>query len=209
MSQIGINRPGESLVRVAAGERGKHGAVRIQRAVLVRQDGTTATKTPGDTILREQATAVSPAVTGTVGSNPTFSSGGGTGGKDVYSVPLGTGEGTDFAQGDFIRSTTGNGGVYEVDSVTGDTLKVFAGQNELDIGNGNTIETVTPEGVYGGTVEVSYSDLQGLNGTLEVVVQGLTSSVRNNKPAVATEFRDRKLDVFWPEAAASSSVKVY
>lgn len=208
MPATGLSRNGETQVRLAVGESGKHGAVRVKRATLLRQDGTTVNKTPGDTIMREQAAATNPPVTGTVGSNPSFSSGGGTGGKDVYSVALGTGEGTDFSAGDYVRAQSGSGGVYEIDTITGDTLKVFAGTGELDISNGNTIETVVPEAVYGTGIEVSQNELQGQNCTLEIVVMGQSSATRNNKPALAVSVEDRKLDAYWPEVSASS-VRIY
>lgn len=208
MPAVSTSRAGELLIRVDVNETGKHGAVRIKRASLVRRDGTIANKTPGDVILREQAVAAQTPVTGVVGANPTFSSGGGTGGKDVYTVVLGSGEGAGFGPGDFIRSQAANlGGVYQIDSINADTLKVLAASGEMDIANGATVEKVVPEGCYGAAIEVSAGELAGQNGTLEVVIQG-QSSERGNKPALIASFEERKLEAYWPENEANS-IKVY
>ena len=196
-------RQGEKVdapVLVKGPDTGKHGALIWTEARLYRDEGTSLDKTPADAILREDGRAVSPAVEGAVQSGPTFSGGGGTGGADIYTVPLGTGEGASFSAGDYVRSkTAGKGGIYQIDTIATDTLSVFAGENEMDIANGDTVEKVTPEGWYKAEVEVTYANLNGKQCYLEYEIDGETSTTRANKPALSAVANERKNEFVGPQ----------
>lgn len=183
-------------------ESGCHGAVRISSLKLNRSDGTALDLTPADVILREEAKAVSSPVETTVSGAPSFGAGGGTGGKDIYTVSVASASG--LAAGNFIRSkAAGKGGVYKIDSISGTDVKVFAGTAEMDIENGATIEKVTPEGWYAGQVNVSYANLNGLHCVAEVDIDVLTSADRANKPAALAADNARVKSEFGPNTAST------
>ena len=195
-------KSGESVKVAVSGkapESGKHGAITLTKATLFRSDGTSVDKTPADAILREQGTAVNPAVEGTVQSAPSFSGGGGTGGMDIHSVALNTGEGASFSAGDYVRSkTAGKGAIYQIDTISTDTLNLFSAENEMDVANGDTIEKVTPEKWYRTSVDVSFADLNGLQCELEYQVDGETSSTRVLKPAISQAINERTREYVAP-----------
>lgn len=187
-------RPGQTTtltIEAAIGEAGKHGALTITTCELRRSDGSVLDLTPASIILREQGTGGGG--TGTVGSPPSFSAGGGPAGEDVYSVALGTGEASDISVGNYIRSTTANlGGVYKVLAKSSDTLKLHAGTGEMDIANGHAVEKVTPTGLYVADIDLTYANLNGQDGVLVAEIVGSAAADRGNTPAVSTAFTDSR-----------------
>lgn len=192
-------RPGESktvTVSASVGEAGLHGALILTRAELRRQDGSVLDLSPASAILRETVSASTG--TGTVGSPPSFSAGGGPAGEDVYSIALGSGEASDLAANDYVRSSgSGRGGVYKVLSKASDTIKVHAATGEMDVANSDTLQKVTPTGNY--TVDLDafgYADMNGQGAVLVVEIAGLGADDRGDSPAVTTAFTDEHKTAF-------------
>jgi hypothetical protein len=181
-----------------ASEYGKHGACVITRATLTRPDGTSSSLTPTSAIMREEATATSTPWSGTVAGTP--SAGTGTSGKATYTITVASTSG--LAGGQYVRSqASGLGGVYQVDTVlSGTQFKIFCAPGELDIATGATVERVTPEGWYRGTVPVLYTDLLDQACDLEIEVDLLTNTTRTSTyPVFTSASSPRKYEILWPE----------
>lgn len=160
-------------------ETGRAGAFVLREAVL--DVGGTATDLVADEswtmpAMVERAFRHSGAETASVTAAPVFSAGSGPAGEDAWDVTVDSAIG--FQVGDHVRSAEqpdDEGQVYVILAIQdGTSILIHGKSGGCDIASGDTLEEVTPTGVYCGTFELEvddYLDAGSPSGTLRVVVQ--------------------------------------
>lgn len=144
-------------------ETGKAGAFVLREAVL-DVDGTPTDLVADESwtmpAMVERAFKPSGAETASVTTAPTFSAGSGPSGEDAWDVTVDSTVG--FTVGDHVRSAEqpdDEGQVFVILSIPdGTSLLVHGKSGGCDITSGDTLEEVTPTGVYCGTFELAVDD---------------------------------------------------
>lgn len=179
---------------LSATESGKGGGFSVDSAVLKTEDGTvSAISVSGDAFV-ELGRPVDPVAEAAVTATPTFSSGGGPSGEDVWVVTVD--DTSPFSTGDHVRGKDkplGQGHIHEVLAVpSGTVVHLHATSTAFDIIDGDTVEKVTALGVYSGSVLLdvgTYFGVDNQSGDLEVTVSTLDTG---NGPVF-----DSEVDVTW------------
>lgn len=164
-------------------ETGRAGAFVLREAVL-DVDGTPTDLVADESwvmpTMVERAFRHSGAETASVTATPSFSAASGPQGEDAWTVTVDSTVG--FNVGDHVRAAEqpdDQGQVYVVLSIpTGTTMKVHGKSDGCDIASGDTLEEVTPTGVYCGTFDLdvdSYLDAGSPSGALRITAQTVTT----------------------------------
>lgn len=169
-------------------ETGRAGAFVLREAVL-DVDGSATDLVADESwtmpAMVERAFRHSGAETASVTASPSFAAGSGPAGEDAWDVTVDSTVG--FTVGDHVRAAEqpdDEGQVYTILSIPdGTSLLVHGKSGGCDIVSGDTLEEVTPTGVYCGFFELSvddYLDAGSPSGTLRVVAQTVATG---NAPA--------------------------
>lgn len=160
-------------------ETGRAGAFVLREAILDVDGVPTDLVTSESWVMPsmvERAFRHSGAETASVTATPTFSAASGPAGEDAWALTVDSTVG--FTVGDHVRAAgqpDNQGQVYVVLVIpTGTTLKVHGKSGGCDIASGDTLEEVTPSGVYCGIFELGvdeYLDSGSPFGALRITVQ--------------------------------------
>lgn len=134
-----------------AEQNGKAGAFTLKEGIVSAGDVATDLSATMPVMVERAYPTDSGASTSVTGT-PTYTAGGGPSGENVYDVPVSDSSG--FTVGGYVRASgqpDGEGQVYEVlDKPDGTTVQVHCKSGGMDVVNGDTLEEVTPTGVYVG-----------------------------------------------------------
>lgn len=157
-------------------ETGRTGGF-VLREAMIDVDGVTTNLTSWTMpVMVERAFKLSGAETASVTASPSFSAGAGPIGEDVWDITVDSTVG--FTVGDFIRAAVqpdNQGQVYRVLSIPDGTSLIVHGKiSGCDIVNGDTVEEVTPTGIYTGAFDFvvdDFLDSGSTTGSLRVIAQ--------------------------------------
>ena len=157
-------------------ELGKAGAFLLQEASLKIGSVVTDLIAAGWTVpaMVESAFATTPTAEASVTAVPTFSAGGGPVSENIYIIQVDSS--APFTVGEYVRGKgkiDGEGRVHEILAIPDGThIHVHSSTTAFDIVNGDTVERVTPTGVYTGALALdvdTYFTATDFSGELKII----------------------------------------